>query len=560
MIKRAIEPAPQTPGFSSRMFVIPKRSGGHRPVFNLRALNQFVVTSHFKMETLQQVVKLIQPNDYLTSIDLSDAFLHILVHQHSRLYLRFRLEGKTFQFRTTTFGLSVVPWLFTRLTKPILTWARSQGIRLAAYLDDWNLMAPSPEEAATQTASLINLMKSLGWLVNYKKSHLQPCQELKHLGFRLDTKTMTIRLPAPKIRDLRRSIRVILDKPAQPPRLIRSLTMRIRAATLAIFPTNLYTQALMFWKNSAVRSSADWDTPRSLSPECIQELQWWYKNLHKWNGRSMMPQSPAHTIHVDASNKGWGGVYQGQVVHGRWTQEEAKESINWRELKAIQLTLQAFPHLQDTTILFRSDNTTATAYVNKQGGTRSQRLSHLATDIWEKCLDRRLQIRALHIPGKENIQADFASRRFYKKNTWNLHPSIFQQIQQRWGPHDVDLFADHTTNLLPRYVSWKTDPMAIAMDAMTIPWTKFSNPYLNPPWNMIQACLKKILLERIHQATIVVPFWPSAVWFPMLKALSTTPPLLFDPAQVVVHSALSPWTNPRWRLSVWQVSSADLSP
>src|ERR1700731_1872690 len=243
LAKRAIEQVNDaSPGFHSSMFVIPKRNGGYRPLLNLKKLKEPLEAPHFKMETLRQVTPLIQQHGFLTSIHLSDAFLHILVHKMSRKFLRFRWNGKTFQFRTIPFGLSVVPWLFTRLTKPILTWARSQGIRLAAYFDDWNLMAPSPEEAATQTASLINLMKSLGWLVNYKKSHLQPCQELEHLGFRLDTKTMTIRLPAPKIRDLRRSIRVILDKPAQPPTLIRSLTMRIRAATLAIFPPNLYTQ------------------------------------------------------------------------------------------------------------------------------------------------------------------------------------------------------------------------------------------------------------------------------------------------------------------------------
>jgi hypothetical protein len=53
--KRAIEPASESPGFSSRMFVIPKKIGGYRPVFNLRALNHYVQTSHFKMESLQHV-------------------------------------------------------------------------------------------------------------------------------------------------------------------------------------------------------------------------------------------------------------------------------------------------------------------------------------------------------------------------------------------------------------------------------------------------------------------------------------------------------------------------
>jgi hypothetical protein len=121
LAKRAIEPAARSLGFMSSMFVIPKWNGGYRPVFNLKALNQHVIAPHFKMETIQQVTQLIQRNDYLTSIDITDAFLHILVHRNSRKYLRFHWEGESFQFRTTPFGLSVVPWVFTRLTKPVLT-------------------------------------------------------------------------------------------------------------------------------------------------------------------------------------------------------------------------------------------------------------------------------------------------------------------------------------------------------------------------------------------------------------------------------------------------------
>ena len=100
---------PSFPGFYSSMFVIPKRNGGFRPVFNLKKLNQFIHAPHFKMETLQEVTKLIKESDYLTSIDLSDAFLHIPVHPDSRAYLRLHWNNQTYQFCTTPFGLSLVP-------------------------------------------------------------------------------------------------------------------------------------------------------------------------------------------------------------------------------------------------------------------------------------------------------------------------------------------------------------------------------------------------------------------------------------------------------------------
>ncbi|CEP15065.1 hypothetical protein [Parasitella parasitica] len=77
--KQAIKPVSdqevrQTPGFYSSLFVIPKKDGGIRPVFNLKRLNQYLHAPHFKMETIKEVTHMIQKNDYLLSIDLSDVF------------------------------------------------------------------------------------------------------------------------------------------------------------------------------------------------------------------------------------------------------------------------------------------------------------------------------------------------------------------------------------------------------------------------------------------------------------------------------------------------------
>ena len=42
----------QTGEFISNLFLVGKKDGGHRPVINLKHLNQFVPYQHFKMEGL----------------------------------------------------------------------------------------------------------------------------------------------------------------------------------------------------------------------------------------------------------------------------------------------------------------------------------------------------------------------------------------------------------------------------------------------------------------------------------------------------------------------------
>ena len=63
--KGAVEPAPPSLGFYSRLFVVWKTSGSLRPVIDLSVLNGFVLQTQFKMETSQSVLQSIRRNDGL---------------------------------------------------------------------------------------------------------------------------------------------------------------------------------------------------------------------------------------------------------------------------------------------------------------------------------------------------------------------------------------------------------------------------------------------------------------------------------------------------------------
>ena len=234
-------------------------------------------------------------------------------------------------------------------------------------------------------------------------------------------------------------------------------------------------------------------------------------------------------------------------------------SINWRELKAAFLALQSFPHLHHKTILLRTDNTTSLSHINKFGGSRVPALNTLATELWTWCLQRGITIQAQHIPGRENVVADQESRRTFTKNHWQIHPRQFHILQQRLGRHCVDLFADRTTSLLPKYVSWKPDPGAIAVDAFSLNWSQFRRPWANPPWNLITRTLHKILQDRVTLITMVVPHWTSALWYPLLQRLAISKPLLLSASHIRCCSPLTPFPLKNdWKLSVWQLSGQSL--
>ena len=59
-----------------------------------------------------------------------------------------------------------------------------------------------------------------------------------------------------------------------------------------------------------------------------------------------------------------------------------------------------------------SDNSAAIAYINKQGGTNSTTCNQLTKDNWITWMDKGTDVSASNIPGKQNILAEIASRKF----------------------------------------------------------------------------------------------------------------------------------------------------
>ena len=83
-----------SPGFYSRLFLVEKVMGWWRPVIDLSHLNEFVLQTPFKMETVVSMLLSVREGDFLASIDLKDSYFHVPVHQSSRKLLRFLLGGE----------------------------------------------------------------------------------------------------------------------------------------------------------------------------------------------------------------------------------------------------------------------------------------------------------------------------------------------------------------------------------------------------------------------------------------------------------------------------------
>ena len=171
--KNAVEPVTNqnSLGFYKRLFLVPKPNNRWRPILDLSTLNTFLNTESFKMETPKTIRTSLQTGEWVTSIDFKDAYFHISIHNQSRKYMRFHIQGQSYQFKALPFGLSTPPMEFTVVAKEVKLVALQRGIRIHQYLDDWLVRATSHQTCLQHTQTLVALCSELGWLVNKKSQN-----------------------------------------------------------------------------------------------------------------------------------------------------------------------------------------------------------------------------------------------------------------------------------------------------------------------------------------------------------------------------------------------------
>ena len=191
------------------------------------------------------------------------------------------------------------------------------------------------------------------------------------------------------------------------------------------------------------------------------------------------------------------------------------------ELLAIFYALQAVCIDHRTVhVSIQSDNTCAIAYLNELGGgggggMASIEMDLLAKKIWNWCLERNLFVSAAFIAGSSNVLADFSSRNFSDTTEWMLKKEIFQRICAHFFTPDIDLFASRLNFQVSRFVTWFPQPGAYRGDAFSFCWSEYL-PYIFAPFNMIGKVLNKVMEDKVNQALLIVPFWTSQIWFPLL--------------------------------------------
>ncbi|XP_045767231.1 uncharacterized protein LOC123868713 [Maniola jurtina] len=521
--------------FCSRIFLAPKPNGSKRFILNLKALNKFIHTTHFKMEDHRTAARLVPRSGFMANIDLTEAYLLVPIIKAHRKYLRFEFDGSCYEFNAMPYGLSVAPRVFTKLMKEVMSFLRKMGYKSVIYLDDILCIGNTYVECQDNVNKTVYWLQCLGFVINYNKSNLIPRQVCRFLGFIYNTVDMTLSLPDEKRQSIMRLVEKFITLPKCSIRELSQFIGVLTAACPAVKYGWLYTKILERQKYLALKQFENFEVKIRLTDVILPDLYWWRENITSTSNLLRSDNNFELEIFTDASKIGWGAFCNGKRVNGGWKVDESSFHINRLELLAAFLGLKCFASTRyNCSILLRVDNTTALCYINRMGGIRFPHLNDLAKQIWQWCEMRQISLFASYINTHANIEADQESRKTNWDIEWELSQWAFQRIVKSLGEPQIDLFASRTNAKCSLYVSWKPDPDATYIDAFTISWQSVFF-YAFPPFALILKCLRKIITDKAT-GILVFPYWPGQAWFPLLKKMLISDIVIFEPTWDILRS------------------------
>jgi hypothetical protein len=251
------------------------------------------------------------------------------------------------------------------------------------FLDNMLLMAESRQDLECLYLLLylevLYLLRLLGFRVNWEKSQLLPTYKLVYLGLTINTTLMTLTLPEEKMQKILKGCQSALQRDRLSVRDLSRLIGMMPVTMLAV----LHYRELQELNIRQLKAAQSFETMVLLNDKVKAELQWWIAMLNRWNGRPILPLTPDLVIETDASVLGWGAATKQMSTGGLWSEQERAHHINLLELAGGALATKTFTKgRKNIHVLLKMDNTTAIAYINRMGGTRSRTLSQAACDLW----------------------------------------------------------------------------------------------------------------------------------------------------------------------------------
>jgi hypothetical protein len=465
--------------------------------------------------------------------DLKAGYYHVPIHPAYRKFFGFKIGNRYGVYNAICFGLSEACFAFTKIAQEPLIELRSRGFPVSGYIDDGHTAAKTYGRTLRQGYLIIRLLAALGAFFGLPKCVLKPLQELKWLGFLLDTLRETFKVEPSKLDKIKEFLQEVIAQPSVSNRELASLAGKLVALSPAVLPALLFSRSIF----QAMTGQESWDMHFPNRPEAVmQESRKWLDHIDGWNGRPWWPQPHRLTLSIDASALGYGGFIQREdgdriQVAGTFSVKEGATSSAAREcigyVRAIQTASEVFAsELHNSAILLIGDSQAALAALRKLASPIPLMHTELKR-LYGICSEHKFDIIPRWIPRDYLSEADELSRRPDALD-WGLTDQIVRAIKHRFQVQDidVDIFASDANHVVSRFVSAFYVPGSLAIQALTQSWPKLlthraATVWAFPPIKLVSETLSLLERQRINAIVILPSKTSSNDWIQVLNLAGT---------------------------------------
>ena len=543
--------APAGCEWNSPILAVPKKDDeGNvtkvRVCLDVRAINNAMPNrDRFPIPVIRNVLEELAGYKFYTKIDLESGYNQFLVHPDDQVKLAFTFEGNQYMFVRAPFGLKHLPSIFQR----VMTRTLAGMTQVYVYIDDIIIAAQTKEELAELTAEVVRRLTAKSLRIKPSKC-IWCVPRVEVLGHWVDEHTITADP---------RKIGNVVDWPQ--PRSAADLRAFL-GLTGFLSDYVPYYSALTAPMN-AIKNSTSYDFTKPFTGDLLESWEKTKLAISQAVPLAFPDFSKTFYLATDSSLVGHGGVlYQlnddGTKKYIRFvarslTQGERGYSATELELAAIRYALkQCRFYLWGRPFILQTDHRALTFMLTQRHINRM--LERCYTEIMD------YNFTCQHIPGAKLTLPDALSRlypsyaklpteeplilasadtvlamdfdpMFSSNDGWTLAPYVFRKVDNHpgYGPHTVDGMATPQNRQLDKFCCLQdcsniNDPSAKWLGPVEELDFSKENVYINPPWAKISWVLNRVL-EQQSEATIIIPVWPNARWFPLLRRMLIEPPI-----------------------------------
>ncbi len=542
-----VPPADMKAGFFSPYFIVPKKSGGLRPILGLRILM-------LKMLMQNRVFGCIRPQVRSAALTWRPV-LPCVDPSVPQAIPAVCVRRTSISVQVLPSGLSLSPRVFTKVVEAALVPLREQGVRILNYLDDWLILAQSQDQLCEHRDWCSRTSASWAFGSTGKRANSCRCRGSLFSVWSLDSVNQTARLTQERAQSVLNCLNTFKNRRRHHWNKFQRLLGHMAAAA-AVTPLGLlYMRPLQHWVHGRVPRWA-WQSGTLAGPSHSSLPP----NLHPMV-RPFVPlgrSAPGTGLRACCGlhrclRQGLGGHVQRACSVGGLDGSPTALAYQLPRVAGSTPGLNRLKRrLRGEHVLVRTDSTATIAYINRQGGLRSRRMLQLARHLLLWSRKHLRSLRAIHIPGLLNRTGRRAVTSCAPRRMETPSPDGPADLQ-RFGLAQVDLFASLETSHCQLFYSLTEG--TLGTDALAHSWPRGLRKYAFPPVSLLAQTLCKVREEE-EQILLVAPYWPTRTWFPELMLLVTAPPWQIPLRKYLLTQRRGTLWHPRpdlWRLHVWSL-------